>query len=234
MKIKVCGMKDPENMRALAELPIDMMGLIFYEKSPRCVDNRDAGRIQALSLTIPKVGVFVDASQDVISDKVKQFNLQFVQLHGNESPEFCRALKERHCGLDPQSYGNRCHCGLDPQSPDNKDILIIKAFQIKTEEDFKTCALYENCCDYFLFDTPTPRYGGSGNKFDWEILSAYKGTKPFFLSGGIAPEDAENIARLNFPQLFAVDLNSRFETAPGMKDIDSIRRFLNKTCQIGN
>ena len=201
MKIKVCGMKDPENMQALSELPIDMMGLIFYEKSPRCIDERNADQINALSLDIPKVGVFVDAPLEVISEKVERFQLQFVQLHGKESPDFCRALRK-------------------------EGVAVIKAFQIKTIEDLKMCRLYEDCCDYFLFDTPTHKFGGSGNKFDWEALSAYTGTIPFFLSGGIAPEDAETIHQLNFPQLFAVDLNSRFETAPGIKDIDKIREFI--------
>jgi len=201
MKIKVCGMKDPENMRALAELPIDMMGMVFYEKSPRCVDERDADKINALSLTIPKVGVFVDATEGTIMNKVERFHLQLVQLHGNESPDFCRELRKR-------------------------GVQIIKAFQIKTSEDLKTCLLYEDCCDYFLFDTPTSKYGGSGNKFDWKILSAYSRTTPFILSGGISPEDAETVKQLDFPQLFAIDLNSRFETAPGIKDIGSIKRFL--------
>jgi len=201
MKIKICGMKDPENMRALAELPIDMMGLIFYEKSPRCVEERNADQINALSLDISKVGVFVDAPIDTIMDKVERFKLQYIQLHGKESPDFCRALRE-------------------------KKILIIKAFQIKTIEDLIICRLYEGCCDYFLFDTPTHKFGGSGNKFDWELLSAYTGTIPFFLSGGIAPEDAENIAQLDFPQLIAVDLNSRFEITPGIKDINKIHRFI--------
>jgi len=201
MKVKVCGMKNPENMRVLAELPIDMMGMVFYEKSPRCVDERDADKINALSLNIPKVGVFVDATKGAIMNKVKQFGLQSVQLHGNESPEFCRELRK-------------------------SGVKIIKAFQIKTSEDLNACLPYKDCCDYFLFDTPTSKYGGSGNKFDWEILSAYSGTTPFILSGGILPEDAETIKQLDFPQLFAIDLNSRFEIAPGIKDIDSIRRFL--------
>ena len=203
MKIKVCGMKDPENMKALAELPVDMMGMIFYEKSPRYVDDRDAEQINAFSLAIPKVGVFVDASLEVILEKVELFQLQLVQLHGKESPEFCRTLRE-------------------------KGIPIIKAFQIKQPEDWETCRLYDDCCDYFLFDTPTPRYGGSGNKFDWELLSAYSGTTPFFLSGGISMEDAEAIHQLNFPQLVAIDLNSRFEPEPGIKDIEKIRRFINE------
>ena len=188
-------------MQALAQLPVDMLGMIFYGKSPRCVDDRDADRINALALTIPKVGVFVDAPLNVILDKVKRFALQLVQLHGQESPEFCQTLKR-------------------------KGIRIIKAFQIKTTDNLRICRLYEDCCDYFLFDTPTPRYGGSGNKFDWELLSAYTGTTPFFLSGGIEPEDAAIINQLNFPQLVAVDLNSRFETAPGIKDINKIRQFI--------
>ena len=199
--IKICGMKDPENIKALAELPVDMIGLIFYEKSPRCVDDCDAEKINALSLTIPKVGVFVDASLEFILEKKGKFQLQLVQLHGKESPEFCLELRK-------------------------ENIQVIKSFQIKTVEDFKTCQLYEDCCDYFLFDTPTPEYGGSGNKFDWELLSAYTGKTPFFLSGGIAPEDAKIIKQLNFPQLFAVDINSRFEKAPGIKDIDILQQFL--------
>ena len=201
MKIKVCGLKFPKNIQALAELPVDMMGLIFYEKSPRYVDNRDAYRINALALTIPKVGVFVDSTFEVVLDKVERFGLQLVQLHGQESPDFCHALRE-------------------------KGIPIIKAFRINTTDDLKICRLYEDCCDYFLFDTPTPHYGGSGSKFNWELLSAYIGTTPFFLSGGIEPEDAAIINQLDFPQLVAVDLNSRFETAPGIKDIDKIRRFI--------
>jgi phosphoribosylanthranilate isomerase len=203
MKIKVCGMKDPENIRALSELPIDMIGLIFYNKSPRCVDVQDAGKINALSLSIPKVGVFVDITEVFVFDMIKHFQLQFVQLHGKESPDFCFELK-------------------------NKGIQVIKSFQIKTVEDFKACDVYKDCCDCFLFDTFTPQYGGSGEKFDWALLSKYSGSTPFILSGGIAPEDAEVVNRLDFPQLVGVDLNSRFEVIPGVKDIESIKRFLSK------
>jgi phosphoribosylanthranilate isomerase len=178
-----------------------MMGLIFYEKSPRCVNDRDAEKINALTLPIPKVGVFVNASMELILQKTAQFQLQFIQLHGQESPDFCRQLKE-------------------------KGLSVIKAFQLKNVEDLENTTPYEFCCDYFLFDTPTPQYGGSGNKFDWKILAAYAASTPFILSGGIAPEDAANIRQLDFPQLFAIDLNSRFEIAPGIKDINSIQKFL--------
>lgn len=201
MRIKVCGVRDPENISALMQLPVDMMGLFFHEKSPRCVDERDADRINALSLTIPKVGVFVDASPRVVLKKIERFKLQLVQLHGQESPNFCRILR-------------------------SKGIPVIKAFRVMTIEDLKTCSLYEDCCDYFLFDTPDTILGGSGVKFDWKILSTYTRTKPFFISGGITPEDASIINHLDFPQLFAVDLNCGFEIEPGIKDIDSIRKFL--------
>jgi phosphoribosylanthranilate isomerase len=152
---------------------------------------------------VDKVGVFFFFSHDIILDKLKRYRLQFVQLHGQETPEFCHALR-------------------------SSGFSVIKAFRMKTVEDLKTCLPHEDSCDCFLFDTPTPQYGGSGRKFDWDILSAYTGSTPFFLSGGIAPEDAEIIGQLDYPRLVAIDLNSRFETAPGIKDIDSIRRFINK------
>jgi len=201
IKIKICGLKSPENIKVLAELPVDMIGLIFYEKSPRYVENSDAEKINALELKISKVGVFVDASFDYILEKIERFQLQLVQLHGNESAEFCDGLKK-------------------------KNIPVIKAFQIKTAEDLQICRLYDGCCDYFLFDTPTTKYGGSGNKFDWDLLSTYQGETPFFLSGGITLDDAEVIKRLDMPKLYAVDLNSRFELSAGIKDVDKINSFL--------
>lgn len=204
MKVKVCGMKYPENMQALAAIPVDMMGMIFYEKSLRYAGNPDAEEINALPPSILKVGVFVDASIAYIADKTERYQLRMVQLHGHESPVFCKELKKQ-------------------------GILIIKAFPVEEPDDLKKCLFYDNCCDYYLFDTRTPQYGGSGKKFDWKILSAYQGEKPFFLSGGIAPEDAKAIGQLNYPPLFAVDLNSRFEQSPGLKDIDKIKLFLKNT-----
>jgi phosphoribosylanthranilate isomerase len=203
MKVKVCGMKHPENMQELAAIPVDMMGMIFYEKSLRYVGEPDAEEINALPPSILKVGVFVDASVDCILNKKERYQLQMIQLHGNESPAFCKELKK------------------------NK-IRIIKAFSVEEPDDLRKCLFYNDCCDYYLFDTRTPQYGGSGKKFDWKILSVYSGEKPFFLSGGIALEDAKAIGQLNYPQLFAVDLNSRFECLPGLKDIDKINQFLKK------
>ncbi|MDR3219174.1 MAG: phosphoribosylanthranilate isomerase [Dysgonamonadaceae bacterium] len=194
-------MKHPENIRELIALPIDMMGLIFYEKSPRYAGGLAADTLDIVPPSILKIGVFVNASQACVLDTVQRYRLQAVQLHGNESPVFCREL---------QAQG----------------IQVIKAFSIEESKDFTYCTLYDKCCDFFLFDTKTLQYGGSGKKFDWQILSAYTGKTPFFLSGGIGLEDAESIRNLNFPGLYAIDLNSKFEILPGTKDIEKIKTFL--------
>jgi phosphoribosylanthranilate isomerase len=201
MKIKVCGMKYLLNIKELVALPIDMMGLIFYEKTKRTAENLPASELRIVPSNIQKVGVFVNASEETILDKIKEYDLQAVQLHGDESPDFCRKIR-------------------------NTGIRVIKAFSIGEISDFKTSDLYENACDYFLFDTKTSLYGGSGNKFDWEILSLYTGETPFILSGGIGPEDAESIKKLQNPKLYGIDLNSRFEISPGEKDIEKIHQFL--------
>jgi indole-3-glycerol phosphate synthase len=200
-KLKVCGMLYPENIKALATLSIDMLGLIFYEKSPRYAGNLDTEVLKIIPPDISKIGVFVNASQADILEKVAKFDLQAVQLHGDESPDFCRELQAQN-------------------------IKIIKAFQILKAEDFEPCASYKNVCDYFLFDTKTSQYGGSGKKFDWHILSSYKGDTFFFLSGGIGEDDAETIRQLRHPLLYAIDLNSRFEIEPGLKDIGKITAFI--------
>lgn len=198
MKIKVCGMRDAENIAALGKLPIDYMGLIFYEKSPRFViDHFDVN----IPKEIKKVGVFVNAEMSYILDKVREYNLSGIQLHGNETPEFCDELK--------------------------KYIPIIKAFSIENISDLKQTMLYQDVCDHFLFDTKTPQHGGSGQKFDWSILEHYKGTKPFFLSGGISEDDVKIIKKINHPAFEGIDLNSKFEIEPALKDITKLEKFIN-------
>jgi phosphoribosylanthranilate isomerase len=199
-KIKVCGLKHPHNIKELSTLPIDMIGLIFYEKSPRYAGNLDAKTLRTLLDSIQKVGVFVNESKLNILAKIKQYDLQLIQLHGNESPGFCQELKS---------------CG----------IKIIKAFPIREAGDLTASLSYENACDYFLFDTKTSQFGGSGEKFDWKILASYTGKTPFFLSGGIGIEDAETIRQIKHPLLYAIDLNSKFETVPGLKDVNKLRKF---------
>ncbi|MCL1938974.1 MAG: phosphoribosylanthranilate isomerase [Candidatus Azobacteroides sp.] len=201
MKIKVCGMKYPDNINDLLRLPIDLIGLIFYEKSPRYAGSLNAGELGIVPSNVQKVGVFVDENEENIWKKKEQYGLQMLQLHGSESPDLCKRLKD-------------------------KGIKIIKAFQIEKGKDLEKTACYETVCDYFLFDARTPLYGGSGKKFDWRILSSYSSKKPFFLSGGIDKNDFEIIRQCNIPQLYAVDLNSRFEISPGLKDISRIQDFL--------
>ncbi|MDH8700755.1 phosphoribosylanthranilate isomerase [Dysgonomonadaceae bacterium PH5-43] len=200
MKIKVCGMKYSDNIKELLNLPIDMMGLIFYPKSPRYT-NEYISNIKYAEKNIELVGVFVNESFENIITKVKEFNLNIVQLHGNEEPTLCVNLKKQ-------------------------GLKIIKAISIKDERSFNICDIYDNC-DYLLFDTSTSAYGGSGKKFDWNTLSHYKGSTPFLLSGGIDDVDAEKIKNIKHNMFAGIDLNSKFELSPGMKDINKLKKFIN-------
>ena len=201
MKVKVCGMRDAENIREVEASGIDMMGFIFYPKSPRYVSERPA----YLPQKCKRVGVFVDATVDAIRQHIADYRLDIIQLHGHESPDFIRSL--------------RSLCG--------DSIAIIKAFNIATKEDLDATTPYANLVDFFLFDTKGPSVGGNGEKFDWSILNAYNGDMPFLLSGGIGPEDAERIKSFNHPKCIGIDLNSRFEIEPGIKDIVKLKTFLN-------
>ena len=193
-------MKYAENIGELMELPIDMMGLIFYPKSPRYVSQDDLTDCCSSHSSIELVGVFVNADLDEISEKVSQYKLNMIQLHGNESPDFCKALKEK--------------------------IPVIKAFSVGQKEDFEQCEKYEGACNYFLFDTKTPQHGGSGQKFDWQILDAYQGATPFLLSGGISEVDALALKKTRHPMLYGIDLNSRFEVEAGLKNISLVEKFI--------
>ncbi len=198
MKLKVCGMKNEANMLEVASLLPDFMGFIFWEKSARFFD----GKLPDLPESVKKVGVFVDASEAEICEKIEKFGLDLIQLHGQESPDFCRKLK-------------------------SEQMEIIKAFSIDESFDFTVLDRYEAVCDYFLFDTKGKNPGGNGLVFDWELLQKYKGQKPIFLSGGIAPESAQALKNLDFP-IYAIDINSKFEVEPGLKNTSAIARFKNE------
>ncbi len=195
-------MKDPKNIEALGKLPVDFMGLIFYPKSPRCINDLDPQVLNVLPKTIERVGIFVNEDIDIVLGRIAEYNLNKVQLHGQESAEYCSQCKSL------------------------SKAEVIKAFNVSDEKDFEQTKEYETVCDYFLFDTKTKHHGGSGLKFDWSILKAYDGETPFFLSGGISINDVENIKTLSFPKLYALDLNSKFETEPGIKDIPLIEKFI--------
>ena len=196
MIIKVCGMRSAENIREVEALGIDMMGFIFYPKSSRYVSERQ----EYLPTKCKRVGVFVDEDIENIKKIADDYALDFIQLHGHESIEEVKKLKDRK---------------------------IIKAFNIATKEDLDATTPYANLVDFFLFDTKGPSVGGNGEKFDWSILNAYNGDTPFLLSGGIGPEDAERIKSFNHPKCIGIDLNSRFEIEPGIKDIVKLKTFLN-------
>ncbi|OJV68685.1 MULTISPECIES: phosphoribosylanthranilate isomerase [unclassified Flavobacterium] len=192
IQVKICGMKYSENIQAIAALQPDYLGFIFYEKSARYFD----AVVPEIAGTVKKTGVFVNASIAVITAKVKQYDLQAVQLHGEESADFCLALKAL------------------------PGIEIIKTFSMDPSFDFKILEAYDMACDYYLFDTKGKLPGGNGFAFDWNILQQYPSSKPFFLSGGIGVADWENISLLLETGLpvYAIDLNSKLETAPGLKN----------------
>lgn len=199
--IKVCGMREPDNIREILTLDPDFLGLIFYPKSSRYVTSPTIINNIRFGQNTKKTGVFVNATEDEIMQKVKLYELQVVQLHGEESVVLCRSLR-------------------------NKGILVLKAFQIYAAEDFEDTLLYNDQVDYFLFDTKTASYGGSGSKFDWSLLDAYHGNTPFFLSGGIGPDDVQAIQKINHPLFRGVDLNSRFEIAPAIKSYKLLQQFI--------
>ncbi len=196
-------MRDSANIEQVRHLNPDMIGLIFYARSPRFVGTEPLPHLTASFAPALKVGVFVNETVAAVADIAARFRLNAVQLHGNESPTECAAL--RQAGLK-----------------------VIKAFGISSAADFAQCASYSDCCDMFLFDTRTAGYGGAGVKFDWNILAEYKQDTPFILSGGIGPDDAESIGHLKHPSLVGIDLNSRFETAPALKDVAKLERFISQ------
>ena len=188
-------MREAENIREVTKLGIDWLGMIFWPKSKRYV----AEPPSYLPSQVKKVGVFVDASLEDIRQHIMDYDLDIIQLHGHETPEYVRAL--------------------DPE-------IIIKAFNIATAEDLAQTKPYEGIVDYFLFDTKAQLPGGSGEQFDWSVLSHYEGATPFLLSGGIGPDDAERIKAFHHPRCIGIDLNSRFELAPGLKDVNLLREFI--------
>jgi len=199
MLIKVCGMRDSENIRLVESLGVDMIGLIFFPKSSRFV----ACPPTYLPEKAKRVGVFVNEDPETIITLHSQFSLNFIQLHGTESPEYCVSLRDK---------------GLD----------LIKAFSVSSKNDLEATKEYEGLCSYFLFDTKCEGHGGSGQQFDWSILSHYNGKTPFLLSGGIAPESVKELKAFHHESFAGIDLNSRFEITPGMKNVEKLSRFIAK------
>lgn len=201
MIVKVCGMREADNIRAVEQLGTDWLGFIFWPRSSRYVSERPA----YLPQKAKRVGVFVDGDMTDVQLHISDYGLHAVQLHGKESPDYIQAL----------------HTAAPAT-------LVIKALNVSTTEDLEQTKAYEGLVDYFLFDTKGPSVGGNGTQYDWDILKAYQGTTPFLLSGGIGPDHAERVRTFYHPLLAGIDLNSRFEQSPAFKDISLLRRFLSQ------
>ncbi|WP_425392175.1 DUF559 domain-containing protein [Ekhidna sp.] len=199
LKLKVCGMRDPENIQGLVDIKPDFIGFIFYPKSPRYVDEMDEDFIMRIPLSIHKVGVFVNESIGRIVSQADKYGLEYIQLHGDEDLDFAKSLKA-------------------------KGLKIIKVFRVMDTIPV-VAKQYQGIADYFLFDTASSNYGGSGRHFDWNILRNYNLNIPFLLSGGVQLEDIEKIKEMEIDQLVGIDVNSRFETEPAMKDLGKLREL---------
>lgn len=209
-------MRDADNIRDISALGVDMIGLIFYPPSPRYVQQFSswAGIIPDyapdMGKTPLRVGVFVDDMPQNIVTRVYNYKLDYIQLHGNEP---CETLENLRATIDPD---------IKPK------IKIIKAISVSSAEDIKKYKEYVGAADLFLFDTKCKTVGGSGEQFDWQVLQAYDGDVPFILSGGIGPDDAERVRNFHHPKCIGIDLNSKFEIEPALKDVEKLKQFLVK------
>jgi len=203
MKIKICGIKYPDNVYKIASLDVDMLGFIFYEKSPRHAENcLNKTSLNLISSRIKKVGVFVNEDLDVVLEKIQKYNLDLVQLHGNESPEYCGNLHKRK-------------------------IKIIKAFNISNDFNFKRLYDYQNFVDYFLFDASGKLKGGNGKCFNWNLLNNYSMSTAFFLSGGIGENNITQALKIHHPAFYGIDINSKIEIVPGLKSYAKTKKIIN-------
>lgn len=205
MLIKVCGITSVDQLQSLQEIGVDYAGIIFYERSPRFIGKYQltAKGLSDANLKIKRIGVFVNEVEEKILETVHEWGLTMVQLHGEESPTFCEKISNH--------------------------VKTIKAFRVNEMESlsYKVNA-YQDAVEYFLFDAMGEQYGGTGKQFNWELIKEAQIQKPFFLSGGVGPEDATSVLNLrdDNPLCYAVDVNSRFEIEPGVKNMVLVRQFV--------
>lgn len=195
-------MRDPENISGVVAALPDYMGFIFYPKSKRFAGFEPSQYVlDVIPDSVRKVGVFVDETPEKVLEIVQNWKLNMVQLHGHETPEYCQKIKD-------------------------SGITVFKAFSVDEQFDFEKLNKYSGVCDYFLFDTKGQLPGGTGQKFNWQLLENYKGGVPFFLSGGIGTDDLKAILSFSHPQLFGIDINSGFEISPALKDVEKVKTFI--------
>ena len=200
-------MRDVDNIRQAGMAGMDWMGMIFWQKSARYVDNPDTAK--AIPEGVKKVGVFVNELPENIVEKADKYSLDIIQLHGSEDVDTIRELRLR------------LH-----------DKVFVKAISVSQTEDIRLAEMYDKEVDYLLFDTKCKSVGGSGRQFEWSILQNYKGDTPFLLSGGIGPDDAENVKAFKHPMMAGIDLNSKFELSPGLKDVEKLSAFIAETRKV--
>ncbi|HKJ40864.1 MAG TPA: phosphoribosylanthranilate isomerase [Sunxiuqinia sp.] len=204
LKLKVCGMRDPANIQGVLQSRPDYIGYIFHPKSKRYVGEKPNPEIfKQVPETTKKVAVFVNEKPGKVIALCQQFGIEVVQLHGQESPDYCQTVR-------------------------NTGLVVFKAFAIEEQFDFSILKKYEGTVDYFLFDTKGKLPGGTGLKFNWEILKQYEVKVPFFLSGGIGPDDVEAVLAFDHDQLYALDINSGFEIEPALKNIERVQEFISQ------
>ncbi len=201
MMIKICGMRDPENIAQVAALSPMLMGFIFYDKSPRNAAGLDPEVIRRLPDFIRPVAITVNRDFDSIMALCRQYGFKIVQLHGEESPELCRRLRE-------------------------EGLTVFKAIPVDSDIDWNAVAAYEGAVDMFVFDTKSSSRGGTGRKFSWDILAGYPLSVPYLIGGGVGPDDIPAIISAMRPGMAGIDINSRFETEPGLKDLGLLINFI--------
>ena len=203
-------MRDPENILGVVGALPDYLGFIFYPKSKRFVGFNPSAEVMAVVPdSVKKVGVFVNETPEKVLETVQNWDLNVVQLHGNETPEYCRQIQD-------------------------SGITVFKAFSVDELFDFETLDAYSKVCNYFLFDTKGQLPGGTGQKFNWQLLQNYKGDVPFFLSGGIGPLDLEAIRHFGHPRWCGIDINSGFEISPALKDVEKVKYFISGIRKLNN
>lgn len=200
MLIKVCGLNNPKNILEIALLKIDLIGFIFYKNTPRYFDQAlSFDQVRQIPKTIMKVGVFVNQPEYEVLNNVAHYDLDYVQLHGTESTEYCQNILPY--------------------------VKIIKTISVKDKESILKSQAYTDFCDYLLFDTSNPHHGGSGLSFDWNLLQSTAIQKPFFISGGISLDNFNEVKKLQLNNFIGIDVNSKFETKPGLKDLNKLKQI---------
>ncbi|GAB3637751.1 phosphoribosylanthranilate isomerase [Hymenobacter arcticus] len=204
MKVKICGMREAANILAIADFNPDFLGFIFYDKSPRFASEVLSTEVlRSLPATVAKVGVFVDAPLPELLATTARYSLEYVQLHGHETPAYCQAVR-------------------------TQGLRVIKAFSVDEQFDFSTLVAFEPACELFLFDTKGAHRGGNGQTFDWRVLANYHGPTPFLLSGGLGPANTDELLRFHHPRLMGYDFNSLLEISPGLKDVEATGHLLTR------